>query len=94
MKVTVRTLLIFRDILGKREIELDVSDGAIVDDLLQELMTRYGEPLIRALWDARLGLPVRHVRLLVNGQDIHFMDGLATQLYEGDELLIIPQAAG
>lgn len=57
-------------------------------------MNRYGEPLSRALLDTETGLPARYVRLLVNGQDVCFMDGLATQLYEDDELLIIPPAAG
>ena len=94
MNVTVRTILTFRDILGSRELKLHVDEGTSVNDLLQELMRRYGEPLTQALWDARTESPARHVRLLVNGQDICFMDNLATELSEGDELLMLPPVAG
>lgn len=94
MNVTVRTILTFRDILGCRELKLDVPEGTTVNDILRELMRRYGEPLAKALWDARSDGPAGHVRLMVNGQDILFLDNLATVLREGDELLMIPPVGG
>ncbi len=94
MNVTVRTILTFRDILGSRELELFTPAGTTVMDLLQELMRRYGPPLRQVLWDARTESPATYVRILVNGQDICFIEGLGTRLDEGDELLLLPPVAG
>jgi molybdopterin converting factor small subunit len=35
-----------------------------------------------------------HVRVMVNGQTIQFLQGMSTPLKEGDEVLILPPASG
>ena len=36
----------------------------------------------------------RFVNIYVNGEDVRFLDGLATQLKEHDEISIVPAVAG
>lgn len=36
----------------------------------------------------------RFVNIYVNGEDVRFLDGLATQLKENDEISIVPAVAG
>ncbi len=36
----------------------------------------------------------RFVNVYVNGEDVRFMDGLATAVKDGDELSIVPAVAG
>jgi molybdopterin synthase sulfur carrier subunit len=94
VNIRVRTILAFKDILGSRELEMDMPEGTTVNDLLRELMRRYGEKLTKALWDVHSNAPARYVRVMVNGQDIYFIDNLATVLHEGDELLLVPPVGG
>ncbi len=44
--------------------------------------------------DHLLGQLRRFVNVYVNGEDVRFLDGLATQLAEGDEVSIVPAVAG
>jgi len=73
--------------------ESEVTVGASsVDQALTELESRF--PGIRQrLRDDEGGLR-RFVNLYVNGEDVRFLNGLATDLKAGDEVSIIPAVAG
>lgn len=49
--------------------------------LVQQILTRDGE--VR-----------RYVNVFVRGQDIRSLDGLATELGDGDEVIVMPSVAG
>ncbi len=53
-----------------------------------------GEELSPHLLDPETHLPLPHVRIMVNGQAIRFLNGLETLLFEGDEVLLLPLVAG
>jgi molybdopterin synthase sulfur carrier subunit len=90
MKVKVRSFAGFRHILG-REREVELSEGSKVEDLLNALCAAYGE--IRALLFDQAGLK-EDVNILVNGKSIDSLQGLETELSEGDEVAIFPAAIG
>jgi molybdopterin synthase sulfur carrier subunit len=68
------------------------SDAATVQALIEDLETRY--PGIRGRLRDEGGALRRFVNLYVNGEDVRFRDGLATDLKAGDELSIVPAVAG
>jgi molybdopterin synthase sulfur carrier subunit len=73
--------------------ESEVSVGAEnVDAALVELESKF--PAIRQRLRDDEGALRRFVNLYVNGEDVRFLQGLATALKSGDEVSIIPAVAG
>ena len=67
-------------------------DGATVQEVLDGLFERHDELRTR-LYDDEGGLR-RFVNVYVAGEDIRFLDGLATPVKDGAELTILPAVAG
>ena len=74
---------------GAAELE---AEGATVREVLDGLFTRHGELRERLYDDA--GSLRRFVNVYVAGEDIRFLDGLATPVSDGAELTILPAVAG
>jgi sulfur-carrier protein len=66
-------------------------DGTTVGEVLDSLYERYGELRSRIAEDGGLR---RFVNVYVDGEDIRFLDGLDTQVEDGDEITILPAVAG
>lgn len=90
MRVRIRPFAGFRNILGK-EIDVDIIEGAAIEDLLQQLCSKY-EGLRARLFD-EIGLK-EDVNILVNGTNITSLKGIKTELRDGDEVVLIPAAIG
>jgi sulfur-carrier protein len=95
--VNVRTILTIKKILGKGEFDVSVPEGSSLDDLLSHMIRTWGDQLSSYLLnldskgDTR---QARLVRIMINGRDIEFLNGLETVLHEGDEVLILPIVSG
>jgi molybdopterin converting factor small subunit len=74
---------------GDAETQLD---GATVQEVLDGLFARYGELRARIADDD--GSLRRFVNVYLAGEDIRFLDGLATPVVDGAELTILPAVAG
>ena len=74
---------------GEAEAEVD---GATVQEVLDGLFQRHDELRTR-LYDDQGGLR-RFVNVYVAGEDIRFLDGLATPVSDGAEVTILPAVAG
>jgi MoaD family protein len=68
-----------------------VVDGATVAEVLDALYARFGELKSRIADDDGLR---RFVNVYVGGEDIRFLDGLATPVSDGAEVTILPAVAG
>jgi molybdopterin converting factor small subunit len=66
-------------------------DGATVGEVLDALFDRFGELRDRICDDGGLR---RFVNVYLAGEDIRFLDGLATPVPDGSELTILPAVAG
>ena len=90
MAVTVRIPNVLRTIsLGKDVIQLD---GSSLQDAIVELDSNY--PGFKERLCDETGELRRFVNIYVNGEDVRFLDGLATALKSGDEVSIVPAVAG
>jgi sulfur-carrier protein len=74
---------------GASEAQLD---GATVQEVLDGLFDRYGE--LRGRIADEDGSLRRFVNVYLSGEDIRFLDGLATPVKDGAELTILPAVAG
>ncbi len=66
-------------------------DGDTVGEVLDSLYARYEELRSRIAEDGGLR---RFVNVYVGGEDIRFLDGLQTEVQDGDEVTILPAVAG
>jgi molybdopterin synthase sulfur carrier subunit len=66
-------------------------EGDTVGEVLDALYERYGELRSRIAEDGGLR---RFVNVYVGGEDIRFLDGLDTEVADGDEITILPAVAG
>jgi molybdopterin converting factor small subunit len=74
---------------GNRELELGgASVGEVVDGLVAQFPGLRGQLLTDA------GELNRFVNVYVNGQDVRYLDGLATPVGERDEVRLLPAMAG
>ena len=66
-------------------------DGETVGEVLDALYERYDELRARIAEDGGLR---RFVNVYVGGEDIRFLDGLDTEVSDGEEVTILPAVAG
>jgi len=90
MSVTVKIPTQLRAAAGG-EAEAQV-DGATVEEVLVGLYERHSE--LRQRISDEDGSLRRFVNVYVAGEDIRFLDGLATPVADGAELTILPAVAG
>ncbi|MCK4839969.1 MAG: MoaD/ThiS family protein [Desulfobulbaceae bacterium] len=94
IRVKIHTILGLKKIVGQGELEVPLPQGSTVESLLSWMVKTWGERLSSYLFDSASGSLFPHIRLMVNGRDIGFLNGMETVLQDGDELLILPPVAG
>ncbi len=90
MLVRVRSFAGFRNILGK-EIEVELAEGARVEDLL-DILSSLNANLGPQLFD-EAGLR-EDVNIFVGGKNIASLESVRTMLTEGDIVALFPAAIG
>lgn len=93
LKVTIRFFTTLREIVGKKEEQLEFSKPANVNTVLKELSRKYGKDFDDYMFD-ELGDLQGHLQILVNGQSVSTMKGMSTKLNDGDQLAILPPVGG
>jgi MoaD family protein len=96
LQVSVRFFTSLREILGKKEETLDFTEGekVTVDNVLEKLKQRYGKPFVEYVYDLKTGEMKGFLQLLVNGKSASTLNGLKTELADGDVLAILPPVGG
>ena len=90
MPVTVKLPTQLREAAGGA-VEAQAT-GATVGEVLEGLYAQHGELRERLAGDD--GELRRFVNVYLGGEDIRFLDGLATPVADGDEVTILPAVAG
>jgi molybdopterin synthase sulfur carrier subunit len=96
LQVSVRFFTSLREIVGKREETLTFSEGEKVtmDRVLKMLVQRYGKRFVEYIYDAKTGEVKGFLQFLVNGKSAATLNGLQTELEDGDVLAILPPVGG
>ncbi len=80
MKIHVQFYAQLRDLIGVRELEIDLSEGATVGDLLEAMYAR--QPAVRS-----------HDKSILIGAGVEFVDR-SYRLKPGEEIAIMPPVQG
>ena len=62
--------------------------------VLKTLSQKYGKPFIEYVYDGKTGQPKNFLQFLVNGNSTSTLNGLETELKDGDVLAILPPVGG
>ncbi|MEM3745370.1 MAG: MoaD family protein [Candidatus Bathyarchaeia archaeon] len=89
MKVEVRMLGMLKKISGRDRVSLDLNEGLRLREVIERILEEINS-LKDVLLDPELRDPRPNIIVLVNGKDISVLDGLDTQIKDGDEIVFIP----
>jgi len=90
MKIIVRVFGDVSQIIGKRH-EVDVPEGSTVSNVTNKVGEKSGQR-IGYLGDFQVG--GKDLAVLVNGKNIDMINGPATRLRDGDEIVVMQPTAG
>ena len=94
MKVKLQTILTFKEILGTREAEISLPEGATIQGLLSRMKELWGDRLSSRLFLPGTDRLLPYITLTVNGRSVQFLNGMETILHDRDEVLLLPPVAG
>jgi molybdopterin synthase sulfur carrier subunit len=96
LQVSVRFFTSLREIIGKKEEALRFPEGekVTVDMVLKTLRERYGKPFVDYVYERKTGEVRGFLQFLVNGKSATTVNGLETELEDGDVLAILPPVGG
>lgn len=83
----------FADIAGTRKAKVEL-DETTVNSLLKVMKKQWGPSFIQAIMDESGGEFNLSVLVLVNHRPVYHLQGLQTELKNGDTVVFIPPAAG
>lgn len=92
--IKLQTILYLKRLVGAPEIEISVQRGCTLQGFLEKLVNVRGDELASHLFKPSSTEILPHLRLMINGRDIGFLDGMKTELHNGDEVLILPPVSG
>ena len=96
MQVSVRFFTSLREIAEKKEETLKFPEGEKVtlDKVLKILAQRYGKRFVEYVYDAKTDEVKGFLQFLINGKSAATLNGLQTELEDGDVLAILPPVGG
>jgi molybdopterin synthase sulfur carrier subunit len=94
--VKVRFFTNLREIVNKREeiLTLPAGEKVTVDLVLKTLAEKYGKPFMEYVYNGKTEQPKNFLQFLVNGTSTSTLNGLETELKDGDVLAILPPVGG
>jgi molybdopterin synthase sulfur carrier subunit len=93
MAINVKFIGALRHVSGAGELALNCKDNVSIRELMREI-TEEVPALTRSLIDQQLEEPTLNVLILVNGREISVLNGLETNLQDGDEVVLVPVVHG
>jgi molybdopterin synthase sulfur carrier subunit len=96
MQVKVRFFTSLREIIGAREETLNFPEGekVTVDVVLKALAEKCGTLFQDYVYNSGTTEPKGFLQFLVNGNSTSTLNGLQTELRDGDVLAILPPVGG
>jgi len=93
LKIKVRYFTTLRELARTTEEEIEMENGTTLGDLLEKIVLKYGEAAFNYLYD-KSGAIDPSIQFLVNGVSIRNLQGIRTELKDGNVVAIVPPIGG
>jgi molybdopterin converting factor small subunit len=94
MKVTVHYLGFIKNLIQRSEEEFEFEEGTPLSDLLNKVAGMYGAPFQREFYEKGLNDVKTGFVVTVNGVLIGQLQGMGTQLKNGDTIILMSLMSG
>jgi len=94
MKIKVHSILSLKEVLGGKDVEMIIPEGTTLSGLLAGMVEIWGDSLSPHIFKPGGDEPLPYVRFMITGKALHSLNGMETILSDGDEVLLLPLAAG
>ena len=94
MKVRVHYLGYIKNMLDKKDEELDIKEDASLSELLDKLAGLYGQPFKKEVFEPGLKDLKTGFVATVNGILMDQLNGVETRLKEGDNIILMSLMSG
>ena len=91
IRVTIKIFAQFRELLKKNKIEMEIENGADIFQVMNSLCSLYN--IRDEIFDKNNEIK-EWVKILKNGRQIKFLNGIKTKLEQGDEIALFPPVSG
>jgi MoaD family protein len=92
--IKVKAILKMAEVLGCYEQVIALPEGSCLENLLNILEDKYGQPFNKTLYSGENRQLNLGWVLFINGRNIVILKGFETDLNDGDELFILPPLGG
>jgi len=94
VNVEVRFLGIFQRLSGKKRFQLKLEEPATVRSAVMKITETFSDEFKRVLVDSQLDDPRPNALILVGGKEISVLQGLETEVKDGEEIVLVPMVHG
>ncbi len=96
MQINVRFFTSLREITGKKEENLSFpqDETVTINTVLKALSKQHGRAFVEYIYDSKTGEVRGFLQFLVNGKSTSTLNGLQTELQDGDVVAILPPVGG
>ena len=92
--VEVKFLGVFRQFSGRNRVLVKLEKPATIGKAIEKLVEAFSSEFKRTLVDPELEDPRPNALILVNGKEIGALQGLETEVEDGDEIVLVPVSHG
>jgi len=92
--INIRFFGIFKRLSGKNQINLVLEETATVCEVISKLTETFSNEFKQVLVDSQLVDIRPNALILVGGKEISALQGLETDVKDGDEVVLIPMVHG
>ena len=94
IRVEVKFLGIFRQVSGRNQVLVELEKPLTVGKTIEKIMEVFPSEFKRTLVDLEIEDPRPNALILVNGKEISVLQGLETEVEDGDEIVLVPVSHG
>ena len=94
INVEVKFLGVFRQFSGRNRVLVKLEKPSTVRKIIEKLIEAFSSDFKLTLVDPELEDPRPNALILVNGKEISVLQGLETEVEDGDEIVLVPVSHG
>jgi len=94
IKLKVKLIGVFRGLSGRDQLHIDFEKPVSIETMIKKIVELFSHSFKQTLIDPVSNDPRPNTIILVNGKEISVLNGIETEVNDGDEIVLIPVSHG